>query len=197
MKRLAAKASLQKPYEDQIMTPFQLYQWSSSNITGISFHYCSLEEYEAEKNSLEERFNNCQTIPGTRRLHYFLPQSQDTVLTKRYSACSTSKIQRVMKSPTDLEVDGVTGHVTCIHKSQWWVAQVLENDSENGEMKLSLLSPNGPSRWYNYPLTQNILQVPITDILTIVKPRTTTGRSYFISQDESKAATQKLKNFRP
>ena len=196
VKRLAAKASLQRPYEEQIMTPLQLYQWSSSNIPGISFDFSSVEEYEVEKTTLEARFDNCQTIAGTRRLHCFIPQSQDAMLTKRYSACSTSQIQRVNRFSTDLEVDKVTGHVTCIHKSQWWVAQVLENDSENGEMKLSLLSPNGPSRWYNYPPTPNILQLPITDILTIVKLRTTTGRSYFLTQEESKAATQKLKKLK-
>ena len=83
-----------------------------------------MEEYETEKKDLEERFNNCQIVPGTCRLHCFIPQSQDTVLTKRYSACSISKIQRVNKSPTDVEVDEVTGHVTCVHKGQWWVAQV-------------------------------------------------------------------------
>ena len=50
-------------------------------------------------------------------------------------------------------------------------------DSENGELKLSILSPNGPSRWYNYPSITTILYVPMIDILTVVEPHTT-GRSY-------------------
>ena len=151
-----------------------------------------MEEYELEKENLETRFTNCQTIPGTRRLHCFIQQSPHTVLTRRYSASSSSNIQRVNKFSTDLDMEEVAGHVTCIYRSKWWVAQVIEKDSENGEVKLSLLSPNGPSRWYNYPPTLLILHLPITDILTPVKPRTTTGRSYSITQDESKAATQKL-----
>ena len=44
------------------------------------------------------------------------------------------------KHSTDLEMEEVMGYVTCIHGSQWWVAQVLEKDSDNGELKLSLLS---------------------------------------------------------
>ena len=32
VKRLATKASLQRPYEEQIITLFQLFQWASSNI---------------------------------------------------------------------------------------------------------------------------------------------------------------------
>ena len=46
VKRLKTKASLQRPYEDQIMTPFHLYEWASSNIPGVFFDYCSVEEYE-------------------------------------------------------------------------------------------------------------------------------------------------------
>ena len=153
VKHLATKASVQKlkPYNEQIMTPFQLYQWASSNIPGISFDYSSVEEYESEKRSLETWLENSRTIPGTCRLHCFIPQSQDTLLTKRYSASRASQVQKVSKSLKDLEMEEVTGYVTCNYGSQWWVAQVLEKDSENGELKLSLLSPNGPSRWYNYP----------------------------------------------
>ena len=127
------------------MTPFQLYQWASSNIFGVSFDYAPVEEYESEKENLETRFENCQTIPGTRRLHCFIPQSPDTMLTKRYSASSHSQIQRVSKSSTELEMEEVTEYITCNYGRQWWVAQVLEKDSENGEVKLNLLSPNGPS----------------------------------------------------
>ena len=68
-----------------------------------------------------------------------------------------------------------------------------EGYSENGKLKLSLLSPNGPSRWYNYPSTPTILYVPMTDILTVVEPHTTTGRSYSLTLNESKAATRKFK----
>lgn len=90
-------------------------------------------------------------------------------------------------------MEEVAEYVTCVYRSQWWLAQVLQKDDTNNELKLSLLSPNGPSRWYTHPPVPNILHVPITDIITIVEPRTTTGRSYSLSQSESKAATQKLK----
>ena len=56
VKRLAARASLQRPYDQQIMTPQQLYDWAHSNIQEISFHYCSIEEYKAEEQFLQNRF---------------------------------------------------------------------------------------------------------------------------------------------
>ena len=51
VKRLAARASLQRPYSEQIMTPRQLFDTS---ITSIHFGYCSLSEYEAEEKNLAE-----------------------------------------------------------------------------------------------------------------------------------------------
>ena len=65
MKRLAAKASLQRAYQDQILTPIQLYHWAKDNIPGVNFFYCSTEEYERQKLFLECRFLQSKTIPGT------------------------------------------------------------------------------------------------------------------------------------
>jgi hypothetical protein len=39
LKRLAAKASLQQPYDDQIMTPHQLYEWAQSSIHKLNFDF--------------------------------------------------------------------------------------------------------------------------------------------------------------
>ena len=193
VKRLAAKAILQRPFEEQIQTPLQLYEWASSNLPGIFFVYCTTEEYSSEAKNLEERFEHCRTVPGTRQFHCFVPQSSESLLTKRYSTSSTFQLQRVAKLSSDLEMEEVAEYVTCVHESQWWLAQVLQKDDENNELKLSLLSPNGPSRWYKYPYVSKILHVPITDVLTVVQPHTTTGRSFSLSQSESKAVTQKLK----
>ena len=70
VKRLAARASLQKPYNDQIMTPHQLFDWASCSIPAVHFDYCSSDDYEAEEKKLEERFAKSRTIPGTRKLKF-------------------------------------------------------------------------------------------------------------------------------
>ena len=76
VKRLAARASLQKSYNDQIMTPRQLYDWATVNIPTIHFNYCSSDGYEAEKQDLEQQFLRSRTIPGTCKLHSFIPISK-------------------------------------------------------------------------------------------------------------------------
>ena len=44
IKRSAAQASLQRPYNDQIMTPWQLFDYAKTNITVVHFHYSTKEE---------------------------------------------------------------------------------------------------------------------------------------------------------
>ena len=63
VKRLAAHASLQRPYNDQLMTPRQLFDWTCSNIPAAYFGYCSNEDYVREQSSLEHCFQLSRTIP--------------------------------------------------------------------------------------------------------------------------------------
>jgi len=91
IKRLAARASLQRPYNDQLMTPRQLFDWACSNITTAHFGYCNNEDYVREQSSLENRFELSRTIPGTRKLHSFVPISETTVEVKFYSTSNVSR----------------------------------------------------------------------------------------------------------
>ena len=195
VKRLAARASLQRPYEDQIMTPHQLYEWALENVPSITFAYCTTEEYEREKTYLEARFLKSKTIPGTRSLHSFVPKSTDTLITKKFSLATQSKDEKVTKQGEDLDMEQISGYVTCVHSSFWWLACVLEKDVENAEVKLTLLQPHGPSRSFKYPAIPEIIVLPLPNILTLVEPRTVSGHTYTLLQKDSRAATTKLKAF--
>ena len=57
-------------YDKQIMTPLQLYEWTSQAIPSINFVYCTIEQSIPKgKAVLENRFQKSQTIPGTQSLH--------------------------------------------------------------------------------------------------------------------------------
>jgi hypothetical protein len=53
IKRLA---SLQNPYEEQIITPRQLYEWAVVKIPSVTFEYCTVEDHSKQMMILEERF---------------------------------------------------------------------------------------------------------------------------------------------
>ena len=54
------------------MTPRQLFDWVSVNVQAAHFGYCSNEDYESEQRILD-CFQQYRTIPGTRKLHSFVP----------------------------------------------------------------------------------------------------------------------------
>ena len=88
--------------------------------------------------------------------------------------------------------DQLTGYVTCVYDQHWWVAYVQEVDVHNSLVKLKFLHPHGPSASFRYPRREDILTVPIADVLTVVDPRTATGRVYTLSKKESQDASEKL-----
>ncbi len=92
----------------------------------------------------------------------------------------------------ELGIKKISGYVTCVYDSVWWLAFVLETDKDNAEVKVTFLHPQGPSRSFKYPSSPDILIIPSTNILTTVNARTVTGRIYTLSKNESKIATEKL-----
>ena len=139
------------------------------NVPGVHFCYCSTEEYERQKIFLQTRFE--QTIPGTRKLYSFIPISKDALRTRIYSFSTITREDRVTKLPGDLELEEVSGFVTCLYNSQWWLGCVLEIHTEEVQISLTLLHPPGPSRSYKYPDVPVIITSPLTEILIKVCPR--------------------------
>ncbi len=66
-------------------------------------------------------------------------------------------------------------------------------DKENSEVKLTFLHPHGPARSFTYSTSPDILIVSSSDILSKVDPSTRTGRAYYITANEVKEASTKLK----
>ena len=73
-----------------------------------------------------------------------------------------------------------------MNDSEWWLACVLDVDSDNAEVKVTFLHPHRPTRSFKYPSLPDIQTVSVSDILTKVSPRTTTlGRVYTLTAKES------------
>ncbi len=192
VKRLAARASLQKPYNDQIMTPHQLFEWASINIPAVHFEYCSSDDYKAQQEDLEQRFMKARTIPGTRKLHSFIPVSKGKLQVKAFSASDISREERVTSTEDDIPPETISGFVTCMIDGKWWLACVLQLSPDESQVKLTLLHPPGPSSSFKYPQAEHTVTVATNNILTIVDARTRSGRVYTLSKKEVKSASEKL-----
>ena len=143
VKRLAAPASLQRPY-NQIMTPRQLYEWASNSISNIHFNYSNIDDYDRASEELEQRFRQPRTVPETRKYHSFLPISTEKVIVRLHSSSNVTKEETVTLTLTDLSVELITGFVTCRSNGNWWLACVIEVDSS---AKLTYLHPYGLSNF--------------------------------------------------
>ena len=180
VKRLAARATLHKPYNDEIMTPRQLFDWAVINVPSVHFDHCSIDDHEVEKKCLEQRFMKARTIPGTRKLHSFIPNSKDKLQVKTFSVSHSWKEERVTTTEDDLPPESISGFVTCTVDKKWWLACVLH------------LTPLRPSMYFRYPPTDHTVKLATKDVLTSVDPRTRTGRVHTLSQKEIKSAPRKL-----
>lgn len=79
VKRLAARASLQRPYQNQIIDSENLFSFCVSNILNIKFFYVPSAEVIQYETKLQERFNKVPTaIKGTRSYHSFIPAPDST-----------------------------------------------------------------------------------------------------------------------
>lgn len=83
LKRNATKASLQG---NQITTALELYAWASAN-RDSKVHYAFFEEkeYRAMERKLKNRYVEVNQIAGTQSFHFFRPQSENSVIVKRFS----------------------------------------------------------------------------------------------------------------
>lgn len=85
LKRMAARASLQLPPHLQILTPIELFEWSSKNLQNINIRFSKIEEYNIMKEKLEHRFSNAKPIPATQKIHKITPLTNYVVEVKPFS----------------------------------------------------------------------------------------------------------------
>ena len=75
VKRLAARASLQRAVSDQILTPTQLFEFTAKEIEAVSAFYIDTNSVITIACSLDSRFSKSVTFKGTCRNHEFIPCS--------------------------------------------------------------------------------------------------------------------------
>lgn len=189
VKRLAARASLQRPFNDQIMTARQLFDWAKTNVTAAHFGFCTIADYENAQEKLQSHFLASRTIPGTRKFHSFIPISNDTVQIRCYSNSTSYKEEKVCAKDT-IEHEQIAGFVTCWCERKWWLACVLELSQDENMVKVTCLHPPGPSSSFKYPSRDDIRILERSDILALVDPRTRSGRTYTLSKKELHTTAQ-------
>ena len=152
VKLLAAHASLQRPYDKQILTPRQLYDFSCSEMPTGNFRYTTVaeHEYEYEATLLNERFESSRTIAGTHRLHPFRPISSSELEVRAYSSSNDKLIECVSSLKKDcgkmMKLSAIQGYVTARYDGSWWLGYITRSMPDSEEVEVSFLHPKGPTK---------------------------------------------------
>ena len=92
IKKLAANASLQRPFSNQILTLKQLFDFAEANVDGITSFFMSSGEVVSNTEFLELRFATSNKFEGTRSHHQFIPNASSLGLAiKKISFTTHSK----------------------------------------------------------------------------------------------------------
>ena len=159
IKREATRASLLRPYKDQILSPIALFEYVDASLEGITATFVTTDEILKERSSLAARFEKSKTISGTQKLHSFYPISATSLSVKEYSNSSISRVgvALVSKNAKLLEIKNVHGYVAVEFCGSWWVAYVAQFTPESNEVLVHFLHQNGPSPTYVFPEVQDAL----------------------------------------
>lgn len=91
VKRLAARSSLQRPYDNQITTPYELFEWAKENLPNVDFEFFSNESYDSAEKTLNKRFGQAKTVKG-------IPVKIGEIRTKSLSNDTTSVQCKFLKN---------------------------------------------------------------------------------------------------
>ena len=161
LKRSAARASLQRPLNDQILTPMDFYHYCQESISTITTYYTRAEEVEEVQKLLAPRFELATTIVGTQRHHRFQPISSTELKIYQVSESSSNHNSAVVKITSNttmtppLQSTAPTipniSYVCVEEGGKKWIAQVVCFDKEFQDYLIQFLHPPGLRQAYWFP----------------------------------------------
>ena len=82
VKRVTARASLQKTTSGHILTAEQMFKFCKEASPSVNFVYITASEISAAHSKLEHQYLITETIPGTQSYHQYIPISNSTIKLK-------------------------------------------------------------------------------------------------------------------
>ena len=76
IKRLAARASLQRAIHNQILNLHQLYNFAKSEIPSMTSFYVDKQQVDVVSKFLTSTYENARQFRGSRKNHQFIPSGR-------------------------------------------------------------------------------------------------------------------------
>jgi hypothetical protein len=170
--------------------------------SGIKFFFVSQEEVLSTEKQLEDRFSAAKTIPGTQKLHRFVPIDNTTM--RVYDLSQSSISQSVTVCDTDggessgefgtadsTEILPGSTYIACQYDRKWWVGMVKDKSDDFDDYLVTFMTPSGLSLQYFWPVKQDICWIEKANIVcTLQSPdiTSTSTRGYSFSKSNLQKA---------
>ena len=142
LKRCVTKASLQRLYTDQILTPLDFFNYCKDKITNVKCFFVKKEVVDGVAVSLESRFQNAIPIPGTQKRHRFVPvkdgyleisKAFEEHAAKKEVKITNQELETATSSASEESKNLVQSYVVIEEGSKKWVGYIDHQDEEFGD----------------------------------------------------------------
>ncbi|KAJ6655379.1 hypothetical protein lerEdw1_005437 [Lerista edwardsae] len=183
-KREVTRASMQRPYNDQILTPEDMYKYCTEKITGITYIFVPAEEIRQTEHKLTKRFELCLPVNGTRGYHRFTPVSDNEI--RCYTTSTSKEFDEHKTSIVFTNTTSFTKNdfVACIYEDQWWLGIVKDKSDQDNDLLVHFFHPAGPKTAFQIS-KKDMVWVPVSKVVRKITPTeltTMSGRTHNISE---------------
>ena len=189
VKRTTARASLQRPVNNQIMDVHAMFKCCVEHIKTIRFVLIQKVDMTSVRKFLNARFENGRTVPGTRSYHHYVPLSTSKIAYKRTSEDigyhNTFELIRGKYTEEVVLIPkfNLMDFVACKYDSFWWIGTITNIGEQ--DVLINFMHPHGPTMKFSWPPREDKCWVPLQNIIVVIDiPTTRSGRIYDISKQD-------------
>ena len=141
-KCLATRASLQRPLDNQILTPYQLFEFASQDISGITSFYVNSAPI------LEPRFAKAERIKGTRNHHQSVPEGSSMRMI--YISGSTSNFDNHIVDTNRMDLNNITpgSYYAWKYDNNLYFCIVNYPSMERSDVNVKFMHPKAPAKFF-------------------------------------------------
>ena len=147
VKRKMARTSLQRPVNDQILTFQAVEKFCEEELKAIVFFSIHKEDMVEVRKTMDKRYAEGDTVPGTRSCHHFEPISTTSVRAKQLSDDESFLIQNhsFLMMPTAEEMEKSlqpNDYAACLYDGYWWVVLIDTVNLDNKDVTCKFMHPH-------------------------------------------------------
>ena len=187
VKRLVKLESLRMPFENQILTPWDMYEWADENIENNIF--LCFNRGHCFRYLNQNRLTTAETIDGKRSYHCFRPNGETKLELYTLSADEIFVVKNLHASKglfVDIDCLKIGHYVAAVYEGQWYPSLILEINWDQRDLLVKSMHNSGCDKnLFFWSPRDDKYYVPFTHIIGLTEVPNIVGRhgqnSYKIS----------------